>query len=633
MTIINIKSYRLNIPSSLVNSMKYTAFKIKNFKGIRELELKLDSNPNSNIFIIVGLNESGKTTIMEALSFFYDNLKKEDELALYRSTIDDIHSLIPKSLKDNFTNSIQIAAEIVIEEKDKEQLKKTLKQYNFKCEEFNSEMTINSTYQFNNSQYCGQKTNVWDIKIFGNEGRKKREKLSSEHKAWQPVFLHCCKLLPQIIYYPNFLFDFPDLIYLEKSPNENREQEFYRRLLQDVLDSMPHDLNLGTHIVERSKSKEPSAIDSLESVINKMSSQITKVVFNKDLSVFRDKGNKKEIVVTKPKQDSSNQLFYVEMKLKDGEDSYYIRERSLGFQWFFTFLIFTQFRVHRLNSEDNLIFLFDEPASNLHQTAQQRLLKAFEELTKSSVSVIYSTHSHHLIDPKRLENTFIASNQALKYEEEDEDNTYNSYMTDITIEKYRKFVSNHPNQQTYYQPILDTLDYRPSNLEGLFDVVMLEGKTDFYVLTYFDTIINNNTDKINFMPGMGSGGLDTAIRLYYAWGKNFIILLDSDTEGQKQKKRYKDLFGIVVQERLFTLEDIQSSWSNHAIEKLFSSNDHLKIQKTVYPDSTQFDKKLFHLAIQENLVKEISVTISPETQNNLEKILDFLSVKSAATKS
>jgi len=615
--------------------MRYTTFRIKNFKGIRELELKLDSNPNSNIFVIVGLNESGKTTIMEALSFFYDNLSKENnELALHRSAINDIHSLIPKSLKDNFTDSIEISAKITIEEKDKEQLKKTLNKHSFKCENINSEMIISQAYKFDNSQYLGEKTYGWHIKIFGKEGKKKKENLSDKHQAWKPVFMHCCKLLPQIIYYPNFLFDFPDFIYLEKSPNESREQEFYRRLLQDVLDSMPNKLNLDTHIVERAKSKEQPVIDSLESVINKMSSQITKVVFNKDLSVFRhNKGNKKEILVTKPKKDSNNELFYVEMKLKDGEDSYYIRERSLGFQWFFTFRIFTQFRVHRLDSEDNLIFLFDEPASNLHPAAQQRLLKAFEELTKSSVSVIYATHSHHLIDPKRLENTFIANNQALKYEEDDEDDTYNSYMTDITIEKYKKFVSNHPNQQTYYQPILDALDYRPSNLESLLDVVMLEGKTDFYVLTYFNTIINNHTNKINFLPGMGSGGLDTAIRLYYAWGKDFIILLDSDTEGRKQKERYKELFGVVVHKRLFTLEDIESSWSNHAIEKLFSSNDYLKIQKTINPSSNQFDKKLFHLAIQENLVKGISVTISQETQDKLKKILDFLSAKSAATKS
>ena len=613
--------------------MRYRAFTIRNFKGIRELELKLDSTPNSNIFIIVGLNESGKTTIMEAFSFFYDNLKDENELVLHRSAIDDIHSLIPKNRKDNFNESIQISAKIAIEEKDKEHLKKTLKKHDFKCEDLKPEMTITHEYKFKNSEYVGAKVSSWNVEIYGKEGRKKSGALSPKHQAWHPVFIHCCNLLPQVIYYPNFLFDFPDLIYLEKTTNESREQEFYRRLLQDVLDSMQNDLDLNTHILERAKSKEQSVIDSIESVINKMSSQITRVVFNKNISVFRDRGNRKEILVTKPKKDPINNLFYVEMKLKDGEDSYYIRERSLGFQWFFTFRIFTQFRVYRLDSEDNLIFLFDEPASNLHQAAQQRLLRAFEELTKSSVSVIYATHSHHLIDPKRLENTFIANNQALKYEkEEDMDDTYNSFMTDITIEKYRTFVSNHPNKPTYYQPILDALDYRPSNLENLLDVVMIEGKTDFYVLTYFDNVINN-TNKINFLPGMGSGGLDTVIRLYYSWGKNFIILLDSDTEGRKQKERYENLFGIVVHERLFTLEDIQPSWSNHAIEKLFGSNDHLKIQQTIHPSSAQFDKKLFHLAIQENLVKGISVRISQETQNNFKKVLDFLSTKSAATKS
>lgn len=68
--------------------------------------------------------------------------------------------------------------------------------------------------------------------------------------------------------------------------------------------------NFTTHILERAKSKEQSIIDSLESVINKMSSQITRVVFNKNLSVFRDRGNRKEILVTKPKKDPNNNLFY-----------------------------------------------------------------------------------------------------------------------------------------------------------------------------------------------------------------------------------------------------------------------------------------------------------------------------------
>ncbi|MBU4374660.1 MAG: AAA family ATPase, partial [Euryarchaeota archaeon] len=42
--------------------MKFTEFKIKNFKGIENITINLDKSPNANIYTLVGLNESGKTT-------------------------------------------------------------------------------------------------------------------------------------------------------------------------------------------------------------------------------------------------------------------------------------------------------------------------------------------------------------------------------------------------------------------------------------------------------------------------------------------------------------------------------------------------------------------------------------------
>jgi AAA15 family ATPase/GTPase len=54
--------------------MRYRGFEIKNFKGIKHVCLDLSDAPASNIHLLVGLNESGKTTILEALSFFYDNI-------------------------------------------------------------------------------------------------------------------------------------------------------------------------------------------------------------------------------------------------------------------------------------------------------------------------------------------------------------------------------------------------------------------------------------------------------------------------------------------------------------------------------------------------------------------------------
>jgi hypothetical protein len=52
------------------------------------------------------------------------------------------------------------------------------------------------------------------------------------------------------------------------------------------------------------------------------------------------------------------------------------------------------------------------------------------------VSIIYTTHSHHLIDPLWLESTYIVKNQALDYDDEE---SFDSRLTDIKMEPYRSF--------------------------------------------------------------------------------------------------------------------------------------------------------------------------------------------------
>ena len=48
--------------------VKCNWFEIKNFKGIKSAVLKFNNSPKSNIIVLVGLNESGKTTILELVS-------------------------------------------------------------------------------------------------------------------------------------------------------------------------------------------------------------------------------------------------------------------------------------------------------------------------------------------------------------------------------------------------------------------------------------------------------------------------------------------------------------------------------------------------------------------------------------
>src|SRR5688500_17039964 len=104
--------------------MKYSEFLIRNFKGIQNLQFPMDiRNPTSKIFTYVGLNESGKTTILEALSFFYDNVKEEKELTITKSIVDDVHELIPKAKKGLFNEDIIVQATVILEDSDKQEIK------------------------------------------------------------------------------------------------------------------------------------------------------------------------------------------------------------------------------------------------------------------------------------------------------------------------------------------------------------------------------------------------------------------------------------------------------------------------------------------------------------------------------
>ena len=89
-------------------------------------------------------------------------------------------------------------------------------------------------------------------------------------------------------------------------------------------------------------------------------------------------------------------------------NEYTLAERSKGCQWFFAFMLFTEFRKHR---NPNTVFLLDEPASNLHAEAQEKIMKAINELTPTpQTSVIYTTHSPYLLDAGNLDTAYVAKN-------------------------------------------------------------------------------------------------------------------------------------------------------------------------------------------------------------------------------
>ena len=75
-------------------------------------------------------------------------------------------------------------------------------------------------------------------------------------------------------------------------------------------------------------------------------------------------------------------------------------DRSAGFVWFFSFLVW--FGQVKERHGDNVILLLDEPGLSLHAKAQYDLLRYFDEKLAPHHQVIYSTHSPFMIDAAKL---------------------------------------------------------------------------------------------------------------------------------------------------------------------------------------------------------------------------------------
>ena len=75
-------------------------------------------------------------------------------------------------------------------------------------------------------------------------------------------------------------------------------------------------------------------------------------------------------------------------------------ERSSGFVWFFSFLIW--FNQLKQAYGKSLIILLDEPGLSLHARAQGDLLRYMREQLRPYYQVIYTTHSPFMIDPDDL---------------------------------------------------------------------------------------------------------------------------------------------------------------------------------------------------------------------------------------
>lgn len=602
--------------------MKITKLHVSNYKGIVDLEIDFAKFSGSNVITLVGLNESGKTTILEAIKSVISGVHKSNQ-----------SSLIPRKDQHNFNGEIHLEMSLSLDDTDKEIAKKVARYNSIDLLEIGDTLDIKRVYTYNTSKPV-KELDTWS---FHSLVRKKRGKKTGrlyevDTPAWQELIKTWrMSSMPEVLYHPNFLFEIPSKIYIDAKGREDSRNRDYYNMLEDVLQTASEGGSIENLINKRYLDGTQEDRRNYKAVLHKMSKLLTSRIAGTWKTLFQ--GNNLEIYLELENEElevkavGSNPAttidrVYISLFLRENDDIYNISERSLGFRWFLTFFLFTEFRVIRDRKKRQLIFLLDEPASNLHSSAQSKILNSFENIIDGNL-LIYATHSKDLINPEWLESTFVVRNKAVDNELE---YSFGVQQANIEAMLYRRFVAQNPSKTTYFQPILDLIEYKPGLLEEVPNVVVMEGKNDYYMINYVSSQLGIDK-KFGVFPATSADKIQFIIALYLSWGRNFIILLDGDNGGEKAKKRYIKEYGKAIEGRVFSLTDINSKLSGKATEDLFYHSDQLKIIRVLKPEESGYNKELFAAAIQDCLVRKKEVSLTKTTLDNFTQVLEFISAQ------
>jgi predicted ATPase len=592
--------------------MKFTAFRIKNFKGIQNCTISLD-RAKPGVFTLIGLNESGKTTILEAINYFIAGDATLQKMYAIEVASVDKTIFVPKSKKSNFNGTISIAADLVIEGGDVDAVEEAFKAQGYKLDRdrLPASITVTQNFHFKNSDFEDD-NRTWSVSFYAKrKGARSSQEVGGDHECWRAYHATLHQRIPQICYFPTFLFELPDKIYLDRIEEETDVNAYYRQLIQDILDSLHEGLNVQQHIVDRIRTSDGSwswfsflqtdRREQVNHVLLKASAKITRVVIESWKRVFNRSFDNKRIELEYG-HDQAKDAIYVKFFLIDGSEKYEIGNRSLGFRWFFCFWLFTHFR--RLRSgTSGIVFLLDEPASNLHARAQEELLGNIEGLAGSDSIVIYSTHSHYLINPRWLDSAYIISNGEISASGIEDEFVHDS-TTNIKATKYRTFVGKHPNQRSYFLPVLDALEYKPSELTIERPAILVEGKADF---AFLKIVWRGHSIKFSIIPGNGAKSLDPLIGILTGWGFDHVVLLDDDKEGREALSRYKAAWGIDGQ-KIRTLRSFDAGFANKSLEEILSED--LGDQIRNHFGVKEISKSLVQSYLYEHLASDTSIKLT-----------------------
>lgn len=546
---------------------------------------------NDGITILVGMNESGKTSVLESIAKtrYFQN----DEKFKFKLTFDYPRKW-KKSVDKSGENPKAVTCTYMLEEEDIKRIEDDL------GENVVLDYTVSRTIRYDNSctitmlkidkkqiiSNLLKKANVYSATLAMNlenvnsmkelgeviqkysdkdkvKGIQTLEKLfKSPNDNWQDQVEWYVYKQYISAYFPKFLY-YDEYYSLPSRINIDEIQKDTSSLTEDVKTAKAlielADINLN----ELTQSDD---FESFKAELEATQENISNIMFkywktNSNLNIVFD-------IDKKEKTDNRGTHLVdhiLDIRVRNKGVSLPLKNRSKGFNWFFSFLVW--FKKIQEDQSSKYILLLDEPGLNLHASAQKDLLGFIEDLS-NDYQIIYTTHSPFMIPPTHLDRV----RTVLETEK-------GSVISNSIQEKDPNTLF--PLQAALGYDLAQNLFISNKNL-------LVEGVSDLMYLQVMSSVLISEgreglKDDITIVPVGGLDKVVTFISLLRGQELKIACLLDTFTDAKGKEKLQDLIFGKIIQKnRILFFDAFVEDYSRADIEDMFTKEDYLKIYNEAF---------------------------------------------------
>lgn len=608
--------------------MKIKKFRIKNYKSISDSG---DCYLTDTITIFAGKNESGKTSILEALEDFDTGIniresaypiKSADALpeisitfVVEKDTMKqilgemespikataDVELEIIKTFPDKYIFGDTTLKNDIFDNKVIDEIQETIKNkwenvkvirgkyatlagdlFDFEFSNFENDKKLLTNFATATTPNITQITDENEREQFSKLLTEIQDNINNltNYFVVKTNFLEALKqCIPNFILFNSFEDIFPNKIpFTELESNE---------WIQDL--SVISDLKIATIKGTDDRGKEKHKDD-------------VNIKLNKDYQKFWTQ----DVSNLSVSWDSDNMYFWIK------EDGYPYEPslRSKGRQWHLAFYIKVSARA---NENVPNIILIDEPGLFLHAKAQEDILGKLEDSAKEA-QLIFSTHSPYLLESDKLNRVRLI------------------HRSNDTGTKIENKVHALADKETL-TPILTAIGLELSVGISALDMknnVVVEGPSDVFYLNSLKKILKKNS--VNFIFGGGAGNMPFVGTILHGWGVNVVYLYDNDQGKKDGEKNLNDNWLVsknLILSVLGTAGSIEDIFSPFDFRKFVLNDTSITYTETnaKYVKKAKLDKVLIANKFLETCQNGSSINLDETTKDNVNKLFRIIEEK------